>query len=140
MVSLGASAAYIYSIVSLIIGGPLYFETAAFILIALVIGKYLEAIAKGRTSDSIAKLLGLQPKTARVIRDDNELDIPISDVLVDDIVVVRPGEKIPVDGTIIEGKTRAVKVSKNIKDYIKKLSSIGSLLSGIAVAVSRMLF
>jgi len=105
LVSLGSSAAYIYSIIALIIDEPLYFETAAFILTALVIGKYLEAIAKGRTSDSIAKLLGLQPKTARVIRDEFELDIPISDVQVDDIVVVRPGEKIPVDGTIIEGIT-----------------------------------
>lgn len=105
LVSLGSSAAYIYSIVSLIIGGPLYFESTAFILTALVVGKYLEAIAKGRTSDSIAKLLGLQPKTARVIRDKVELDIPISEVIVDDIVVVRPGEKIPVDGKIIEGIT-----------------------------------
>jgi Cu+-exporting ATPase len=105
LVSLGTSAAYIYSIVSLIIGGPLYFETAAFILTALVIGKYLEAIAKGRTSDSIAKLIGLQPKTARVIRNDDEIDIPIRDVLVDDIVIIRPGEKVPVDGTIIEGLT-----------------------------------
>jgi len=105
LVSLGSSAAYIYSVVSLIIGGPLYFESAAFILTALVVGKYLEAIAKGRTSDSIANLLGLQPKTARVIRDEVELDIPISEVIVDDIVIVRPGEKIPVDGTIIEGIT-----------------------------------
>lgn len=105
LVSLGSSAAYIYSVVSLIIGGPLYFESAAFILTALVVGKYLEAIAKGRTSDSIANLLGLQPKTARVIRDQVELDIPISEVIVDDIVIVRPGEKIPVDGTIIEGIT-----------------------------------
>ena len=105
LVSLGSSAAYIYSIVSLIIGGPLYFESTAFILTALVVGKYLEAIAKGRTSDSIAKLLGLQPKTARVIRDKAELDIPISEVIVDDIVVVRPGEKIPVDGKIIDGIT-----------------------------------
>ena len=105
LVSLGSSAAFIYSVVSLIIGGPLYFESAAFILTALVVGKYLEAIAKGRTSDSIANLLGLQPKTARVIRDEAELDIPISDVIVDDIVIVRPGEKIPVDGTIIEGIT-----------------------------------
>jgi len=105
LVSIGSSAAYIYSVVSIIIDGPLYFETAAFILTALVVGKYLEAIAKGRTSDSIAKLLGLQPKTARVIRDEIELDIPISDVIVDDIVIVRPGEKIPVDGTIIEGLT-----------------------------------
>jgi len=105
LVSLGSSAAYIYSVVSLIIGGPLYFESAAFILTALVVGKYLEAIAKGRTSDSIANLLGLQPKTARVIRDEVELDIPISEVIVGDIVIVRPGEKIPVDGTIIEGIT-----------------------------------
>ncbi len=105
LVSLGSSAAYIYSVVSLIIGGPLYFESAAFILTALVVGKYLEAIAKGRTSDSIANLLGLQPKTARVIRDEVELDIPISDVIVGDIVIVRPGEKIPVDGTILEGIT-----------------------------------
>lgn len=105
LVSLGSSAAYIYSVVSLIIGGPLYFESAAFILTALVVGKYLEAIAKGRTSDSIANLLGLQPKTARVIREKVELDIPISDVIVGDIVIVRPGEKIPVDGTIIEGIT-----------------------------------
>ncbi|NHJ03584.1 MAG: copper-translocating P-type ATPase [Candidatus Heimdallarchaeota archaeon] len=105
LVTLGSSAAFIYSIVSLIIGGPLYFESAAFILTALVIGKYLEAIAKGRTSDSIAKLFSLQPKTARVIREGKELDIPIEDVIVDDIIVVRPGEKLPVDGTIIEGVT-----------------------------------
>jgi Cu+-exporting ATPase len=106
LVSLGSSAAYIYSIVSLIRNEPnLYFESAAFILTALVVGKYLEAIAKGRTSDSIAKLLGLQPKTAQVIRDEMEIDIPIKDVIVDDIVVVRPGEKIPVDGTIIDGIT-----------------------------------
>ena len=105
LVTLGSSAAFIYSIVSLIIDGPLYFESAAFILTALVVGKYLEAIAKGRTSDSIAKLLGLQPKTARVIRDGNEMDIPIDQVEIDDIVAVRPGEKFPVDGTIQEGIT-----------------------------------
>ncbi|MHA1556786.1 MAG: heavy metal translocating P-type ATPase [Candidatus Heimdallarchaeota archaeon] len=105
LVTLGSSAAFIYSIVSLIIGGPLYFESAAFILTALVVGKYLEAVAKGRTSDSITKLLGLQAKTARVIRDGEEMDIPIEGVIVDDIVIVRPGEKIPVDGIIIEGNT-----------------------------------
>ncbi|MFW9924056.1 MAG: heavy metal translocating P-type ATPase [Candidatus Thorarchaeota archaeon] len=105
LVSLGSTAAYIYSIVSLFIGGPLYFETTAFILTALVIGKYLEAIAKGRTSDSIAKLFSLQAKTAKVLRDNLEMDIPIDGVIVDDIVIVRPGEKIPVDGTIIEGFT-----------------------------------
>ena len=106
LVTIGSSAAYFYSIVSLILGTQeLYFETAAFILTALVLGKYLEAIAKGRTSDSIAKLLGLQPKTARVIRDGNEIDIPIDEVIVGDLIVVRPGEKVPVDGIIIDGNS-----------------------------------
>ncbi|HUT80641.1 MAG TPA: heavy metal translocating P-type ATPase [Candidatus Bathyarchaeia archaeon] len=104
LVSLGSSAAFIYSLVSLGLGRrDIYFESAAIILTALTIGKFLEAIAKGRTSDSIAKLMGLQAKTARVIRDGNEIDIPIEDVLVGDIVSVRPGEKVPVDGTIIDG-------------------------------------
>ncbi len=132
LVSLGSSAAYIYSIVSLIIGGPLYFESAAFILTALVIGKYLEAIAKGRTSDSIAKLLGLQPKTARVIRDEIEMDIPISDVMVDDIVVVRPGEKIPVDGTIIEGIT-AVDESMITGESLLVDKKVGDLVIGATI-------
>jgi len=106
LVTIGSSAAFIYSIVSLILGTQeLYFESAAFILTALVLGKYLEAIAKGRTSDSIAKLLGLQPKTARVIRDGIEIDIPINEVIVDDLIIVRPGEKIPVDGIIIDGNS-----------------------------------
>ncbi|MHA1185692.1 MAG: heavy metal translocating P-type ATPase [Candidatus Heimdallarchaeota archaeon] len=106
LVTIGSSAAYFYSIVSLILGtGEIYFESAAVILTALVLGKYLEAIAKGRTSDSIAKLLGLQAKTARVIRDGNEIDIPIDEVIVDDLVIVRPGEKVPVDGVIIEGNS-----------------------------------
>ncbi|MHA1220496.1 MAG: copper-translocating P-type ATPase, partial [Candidatus Heimdallarchaeota archaeon] len=83
----------------------IYFETAAIILTALTMGKLLEAIAKGRTSDSIAKLFGLQAKTARVVRDGKELDIPIEDVLVGDIVSVRPGEKVPVDGTVLKGFT-----------------------------------
>ncbi|NHJ86979.1 MAG: copper-translocating P-type ATPase [Asgard group archaeon] len=111
LVSIGSTAAYFYSVISLILFEVsslmigMYFETAAFILTALVMGKYLEAIAKGRTSDSIAKLFSLQAKTARVIRDNVEMDIPIEGVIVDDIVSVRPGEKIPVDGIIIEGIT-----------------------------------
>jgi len=106
LVTIGSSAAYIYSLISLSLGrNEIYFESAAIILTALIMGKYLEAIAKGRTSDSIAKLIGLQPKTARVIRDGKEQDILIDEVVVGDIVIVRPGEKIPVDGTIIEGST-----------------------------------
>lgn len=132
LVTLGSSAAYIYSIVSLIIGGPLYFESAAFILTALVIGKYLEAIAKGRTSDSIAKLIGLQPKTARVIRESIELDIPISDVFVDDIVIVRPGEKIPVDGTILEGIT-AIDESMLTGESMLVDKKVGDLVIGATI-------
>ncbi|MCF2143579.1 MAG: heavy metal translocating P-type ATPase [Candidatus Heimdallarchaeota archaeon] len=106
LVTLGSSAAYIYSLISLSLGrNEIYFESAAIILTALIMGKYLEAIAKGRTSDSIAKLIGLQPKTAKVIRDGIEQDILIDEVLVGDIVIVRPGEKIPVDGVIVEGST-----------------------------------
>ena len=132
LVSIGSSAAYIYSVVSIIIKGPLYFETAAFILTALVVGKYFEAIAKGRTSDSIAKLLGLQPKTARVIRDEIELDIPISDVIIDDIVIVRPGEKIPVDGSIIEGLT-AVDESMITGESLLVDKKIGDLVIGATI-------
>ncbi len=106
LVTLGSSAAYIYSLISLSLGrNEIYFESAAIILTALIMGKYLEAIAKGRTSDSIAKLIGLQPKTAKVIRDGIEQDILIDEVLVGDIVIVHPGEKIPVDGVIVEGST-----------------------------------
>ena len=81
----------------------LYFEAAAVIITLILLGKYLEAVAKGKTSEAIKKLMGLQAKTARVIRNDIEEDIPIEEVEAGDIVVVRPGEKIPVDGKIIEG-------------------------------------
>jgi Cu+-exporting ATPase len=81
----------------------LYFEASAVIITLITLGKYLEALAKGRTSEAIRKLMGLQAKTARVIRDGKEIDIPVEQVEVGDIVVVRPGEKIPVDGKIIEG-------------------------------------
>ncbi|MBN1330026.1 MAG: copper-translocating P-type ATPase [Candidatus Heimdallarchaeota archaeon] len=128
LVSLGSSAAFIYSLVAISLGrDDIYFETAAIILTALVLGKYLETIAKGRASDSIAKLMGLQVKTARVIRDGVEEDIPIEDVLVGDIVSIRPGEKIPVDGTIIEGNSavdesmitgESLLVDKKSGDYI----------------------
>ena len=85
--------------------GPAYYETAAVIITLIILGKYLEAGAKGRTSDAIKRLMGLRPKTARVVRDGQELDIPIADVVVGDIVVVRPGERIPVDGMVTEGSS-----------------------------------
>jgi len=82
-----------------------YFETVAVILTLIVLGKYLEAKTKSRTSEAIKKLMGLAPKTATIIRDDVETEIPIDDVLVGDIILVKPGEKMPVDGTVVQGFT-----------------------------------
>lgn len=104
LIAMGSSAAYFYSLAAtFLIQGHLYYETAAVIVTLIVLGKYLEARAKGRTSEAIKKLMGLRAKTARVIRQGHEVDIPVESVRVGDIVVVRPGEKIPVDGVVIEG-------------------------------------
>ena len=104
LVALGTSAAYFYSIANMLTGNPhLYFETSAILITLIILGKLLEATAKGRTSEAIKALMGLQAKTARLIRQGEEVDVPIEDVLVGDIIVVRPGEKVPVDGIIIEG-------------------------------------
>ena len=111
LVAMGSSVAYFYSVALLIalslgseaLGVHVYFETAAVIITLIVLGKLLEVRAKGRTSEAIKKLMGLQPKTARVVRDGAELDIPIAEVQRGDVVIVRPGEKIPVDGTVVEG-------------------------------------
>ena len=104
LVVLGTSAAYFYSVYNTFFAwGELYYEAATTVLTLIILGKLLEAVAKGRTSEAIKKLLGLQAKTARIIRDGEEREVPIDQVLVGDIVVVRPGEKVPVDGVIIEG-------------------------------------
>lgn len=104
LVALGTSTAYLYSAVSVIIGGKtLYFESAAVVITLILLGKLLEAVAKGKTSEAIKKLMGLRPKTARVLRDGTEEDIPIDEVEVGDVILVRPGERIPVDGIILEG-------------------------------------
>lgn len=106
LVALGTSAAYFYSIVNVFQNSnELYFETSAILITLIILGKLLEANAKGRTSEAIKALMGLQAKTARVIRDGQETDIPIENVLVGDIVIVRPGEKVPVDGIITEGNS-----------------------------------
>ena len=81
----------------------LYFESAATILTLITVGKYLEARSKGKTSEAIARLLDLSPKTATVLRDGNEVEIPSEEVVVGDLVVVRPGQSIPVDGLVVEG-------------------------------------
>lgn len=104
LVALGTSAAYFYSVVNIILGVPdLYFETSGILITLIILGKLLEARAKGQTSEALKSLMGLQAKTARVIRDGKEVDIEIEKVLVGESIIVRPGEKIPVDGVIIEG-------------------------------------
>ena len=104
LVALGTSAAYFYSIANVVRHEPdLYFETSAILITLIILGKLLEATAKGRTSEAIKALIGLQAKTARVVRAGEEQDIPVEDVAVGDLVVVRPGEKVPVDGVIAEG-------------------------------------
>lgn len=107
LVALGTSAAYGYSLYAVLTGAThqLYFEASVIILTLILLGKLLEARAKGQTSAAIQKLMRLQAKTARVIRDGQEVDVPLEDVRVGDLVVVRPGEKIPVDGVIVEGST-----------------------------------
>ena len=105
LVALGSSAAFLYSIPVAfgLFSGHVYFETAAIIITLIKLGKYLEARAKGKTSEAIKKLMGLRPKTARIFRDGQEMDISIEDVIIGDMVVVRPGEKLPVDGVVVEG-------------------------------------
>lgn len=107
LIAMGSSAAYFYSlpIVFGLIPGHVYFETAAVIITLIRLGKFLEARAKGHTSEAIKKLMGLKAKTARVIRDQQEMEIPVDEVLVGDVVLVRPGEKIPVDGVVVEGRS-----------------------------------
>ena len=110
LVMLGASAAYFYSLAALMIPDVFpvgtansYFEAAGVIVTLILFGRYLEAVAKGRTSEAIKKLMQLQAKTARVLRDGEETEIPIEEVLVGDLVVVRPGERLAVDGIVTEG-------------------------------------
>jgi Cu+-exporting ATPase len=107
LIAMGSSVAYFFSlfIVLGLVNGHLYLETSAVIITLIRLGKFLEARAKGRTSDAIKKLMGLRAVTARVIRDGVEEDIPVENVEVGNIVLVRPGEKIPVDGVVVEGRS-----------------------------------
>ncbi len=111
LVALGSTVAYVYSVVvvvmltagSTVAGEHVYFETAALIITLIKLGKLLEVRAKGETSEAIRELIGLQPDTARVVRQGVEYDIPIADVVVGDLLLVRPGERIPVDGEVVDG-------------------------------------
>lgn len=106
LVSLGTSAAYFFSIYNLFNHvHEYYFEASAVIITLIVLGKLFEAIAKGKTSEAIKKLMGLQPKTATVIRDGVEMDLAIEDLVIGDIIVVKPGERVPVDGVMVDGSS-----------------------------------
>ena len=112
LVMMGAGAAYFYSLLALLAPqlfpegtAQSYFEAAGVIVTLILVGRFLEAKAKGRTSDAVRKLLQLRVKTARIQRDGTELEIPVDHVQVDDIVLVRPGERLPVDGLVVEGSS-----------------------------------
>ncbi|HUI87586.1 MAG TPA: heavy metal translocating P-type ATPase [Anaerolineales bacterium] len=107
LIAMGSSVAYVYSLAILfhLTSGHVYFETSAMIITLIHIGKFLEARAKGRTSDAIRKLMGLRVKTAHVVRSDVEADVSVDEVRVGDIVLVKPGEKIPVDGVVMDGRS-----------------------------------
>ena len=114
LIAVGTGSAYLYSlyVAVMILKGAkgysvdmLYFEIAGLVIAFIILGKLLESVAKGRTSEAIKKLLGLQPKTALVVRDKEELEISIEEVQVGDVVIVRPGERIPVDGVVVSGSS-----------------------------------
>ncbi len=107
LIAMGSSTAYFYSLFVLLrgIGGHMYFETAAVIITLIRLGKFLEARAKGRTSEAIKKLMGLRAKAAHVVRSGLEAEVPVDEVRAGDVVLVRPGEKIPVDGVVVEGRS-----------------------------------
>lgn len=109
LIAIGTSAAYFYSVATTFVPvlemEPVFFETSALLITFVLLGKLLEARAKGRTSDAIKKLMGLAAKTARVVRGGEEVDVPVEQVVVGDLVVVRPGEKVPVDGVVADGSS-----------------------------------
>ena len=114
LIAVGTSAAYLTSAAATLfpslfrtagLAPDVYFDTSAVLIVLILFGRMLEARAKGRTSEAIGRLMRLQPKTARVLRDGAEQDVPIDEVQVGDSVIVRPGEKIPVDGTVLEGRS-----------------------------------
>jgi Cu+-exporting ATPase len=112
LIAVGTSAAYLYSVLVIFypalfaakgLAAAVYFDTAGAIVVLILLGRLLEARARGQTSEAIKKLIGLQAKTAMVVRDGQEVEVPVEEVEIDDTVLVRPGEKIPVDGTVVEG-------------------------------------
>ncbi len=128
LIAVGTSAAYFYSLATTyIIEGEVFYETAALLITFVILGKWLESRAKGKAGEAIKKLLGLQAKTARVIKDGKEIDVLIKEVVVGDVVVVRPGEKVPVDGEVVEGYSsvdesmisgESIPIEKKVGDFV----------------------
>lgn len=140
LVAMGTSAAYFYSIYQAIItagtqthhGPHLYFETSAILITLILLGKLFEAKAKGRSSEAIKKLMGLQAKTAIVVRDGVEKEVLLEEVLIGDIILVKPGEKIPVDGAVLEG-TSAVDESMLTGESLPVDKKVGDVLYGSTI-------
>ncbi|WP_330948929.1 heavy metal translocating P-type ATPase [Virgibacillus sp. MG-45] len=139
LVALGTSAAFFYSLYEAIktLGNPtymphLYFETSAILITLILFGKYLEANAKGRTTQAISKLLNLQAKKARVIRNDEEMLLPVEEVVVGERIIVKPGEKIPVDGIVLKGQT-AVDESMITGESIPVDKETGAVVIGATI-------
>jgi Cu+-exporting ATPase len=142
LIAVGSSAAYLYSVATILFPGffraaesghaAMYFDTSAVIITLILLGRYLESRARGRASEAIRRLAGLRPKTARVVRNSQEMDIPIESVLVGDIVIVRPGEKIPVDGIVVDG-TSAVDESMITGESIPATKRPGDEVIGATI-------
>ncbi|WP_391119820.1 heavy metal translocating P-type ATPase [Psychrobacillus sp. L3] len=138
LVVMGTSAAYFYSVYQTVITigehhmANLYFETSAVLITLILLGKLFEAKAKGRSSEAIKKLMGLQAKKALVIRNETEIEIPLEEVIVSDIILVKPGEKIPVDGEVLEGNT-AVDEAMLTGESIPVDKTIGDSLYGSTI-------
>jgi Cu+-exporting ATPase len=138
LIAIGTSAAFLYSLFAVVeiiagkTGYELYFESAGVILTLITLGKYLETVTKGKTSEAIKKLMGLAPKTAIIIRDNKEVEISIEEVEVGDIVVVKPGAKMPVDGEVVEGTT-SVDESMLTGESMPVEKSIGHKIIGASI-------
>lgn len=148
LIAVGTSAAYLYSVLATFfpwlfaakgLMAEVYFDTAGAIIVLILLGRLLEARAKGQTSEAIKKLIGLQAKTAKVLRDSQEMDVPVEEVAIGDLVIVRPGEKIPVDGVVKEGRSsvdesmitgESIPVEKNPGDQVigATINKMGSFM------------
>ncbi|MDU1715525.1 MAG: copper-translocating P-type ATPase, partial [Streptococcus vestibularis] len=139
LVALGTLVAYVYSVFALFTGQPVYFEAAGFIIFFILLGQIFEERMRNNASEAVEKLLDLQAKTAQVLRDGNYVEVPAEDIQIDDLIRVRPGEKIAVDGTIVEGSTtidesmvtgESLPVEKSVGDAVigSTINSNGTIL------------